>query len=482
MFALENNESYDVEALMSPRYPRRRFLEMSVAASSASLVGCLPPRVAQTPSVQKLGGKVQHFVVLMMENRSHDQMLGAIAAGPPANTVLEYRGGEVALRYGKPRDQFYPDPPHRLTKVRQQIYGAGETADMSGFAQVFVDEKPLAPELASNVEDYLTHYADGALPMLQTLAKEYGMCTHWFSAMPGSTTPNRMFTHAGTSGGATSQGAFYSRIRGQMIFDSLGTNRELWRVYYHDIPHLWLTGDAWVTSFGGQQRRIGRFAKDVRNDELPVYTFIEPRHVIPPWNSQHPFMGVSHGEELIARVYNELIANPKVFEKTLLLIVYDEHGGFYDHVVPPGHPGTPLAEHRVLIPSAPSSEGFRFDRLGPRVPAVVVSPWIERGSQFDTVHDHTSIISTVTTMTGCSVASPRARAANTLESTLNRASPRRDASRLTFRSSDYTHGRHAVPNEVGGVSSEIHDHWRAQFGEPELPERMVEHYESLLTQ
>lgn len=453
---------------------------MGVAASSASLVGCLPAKVAQRPSVQKLGGKVRHFVVLMMENRSHDQMLGAIAAGPPPGTTLKYRGGEVAVRYGKPRDQFYPDPPHRLAKVRQQIYGSGETADMGGFAQVFVDEKPIVPELASNVEDYLTHYDDGALPVLQTLAKEYGMCTHWFSAMPGSTTPNRMFTHAGTSGGTTSQGAFYSRIRGQMMFDSLGCDRSLWRVYYHDIPHLWLTGDAWISSFGGQQRRIGKFARDVQNDDLPVYTFIEPRHVIPPWNSQHPFMGVSHGEELIARVYNELIANPKVFEKTLLLVVYDEHGGFYDHVVPPGHPGSTF-EERVVIPSPPSAEGFLFDRLGPRVPAVVISPWIARGSQFDMVLDHTSILSTVTAMTGCTVASPRARAAKNLETTLNRASPRRDASRLTFRSGDYTHGRHAVPTEAGGVSSEIHDHWCAQFGEPELPERMVEHYESLLT-
>jgi phospholipase C len=466
---------------MSRRYPRRRFLEMSVAASSASLIGCLPPRVAQPAHVQRLGGKIQHFVVLMMENRSHDQMLGAIAAGPPPGTVLRYRGGEVALRYGKPRDQFYPDPPHRLAKVRQQIYGDDQIATMSGFAQVFVDEKPIVPELASNVEDYATHYADGALPVLQTLAKEYGVCTQWFSAMPGSTTPNRMFTHAGTSGGATSQGAFYSRIRGQMIFDALGTNRDLWRVYYHDIPHLWLTGDAWVTAFGGQQRRIGRFARDVQNDQLPVYTFIEPRHVIPPWNSQHPFMGVSHGEELIARVYNELIANPRVFEKTLFLIVYDEHGGFYDHVVPPGYPGSSI-NHQVIIPSAASSEGFRFDRLGPRVPAVVISPWIERGSQFDAVLDHTSILSTVTAMTSCSVASPRARAATTLESMLNRATPRKDASRITFRDGDYAHGRHAIPTEVGGVASEIQDHWRTLYGEPELPERMVAHYESLLTE
>ncbi|MFO0738802.1 MAG: alkaline phosphatase family protein [Labilithrix sp.] len=484
---------------MSRRYPRRRFLELGVAAAAAAaasaeaLVACAPPRVAQIPHVEKLSGKVQHFVVLMMENRSHDQMLGAIAAGPPPGTVLRHRGGEVPLRFGIPRDQFYPDPPHRLAKVQQQIYGVADSsgsghghghglvATMGGFGQVFMDEKPIVPEVAATLEDYATCYADGSLPILQTLAKEYGVCTRWFSAFPGSTTPNRMFTHAGTSGGATSQGAYYSRIRGEMIFDALGDRRDLWRVYYHDIPHLWLTGDAWVKAFSAQQRRIGHFARDVRNDELPVYTFIEPRHVIPPWNSQHPFMGVSHGEQLIARVYNELIANPRVFEKTLLLIVYDEHGGFYDHVVPPGHPGSELADHRVIVPSGPSAEGFEFDRLGPRVPAVLVSPWIERGTRFEAIYDHTSILSTVASMTGCAVRSPRARAAFTLESTLSRATPRRDASRLTYRSGDYLNSHHAIPTDIGGVAGEIQEHWQSLYGEPELPERMAAHYESLLT-
>jgi phospholipase C len=206
-------------------------------------------------------------------------------------------------------------------------------------------------------------------------------------------------------------------------------------------------------------------------------------------------MGVSHGEELIARVYNELIANPRVFEKTLLLIVYDEHGGFYDHVIPPGHVGWNAGlqgiEHEVIAPSGPSKDGYAFDTLGPRVPAVVVSPWIERGSVFGwnaadpaarVTFDHTSILATVERMTGKNVASPRARAATSLDVAINRSSPRTDASRLAFRCSDYH--RPPPPPEMptgpAGVAKELHDAWAAEHGEETTPEHMAAYYEQLV--
>jgi phospholipase C len=490
------------------RIPRRKFLEMGVA--SAALAGCATPPRGPLPPNAYLQGQIQHFVVLMMENRSYDQMLGGLPgaqyAGPPKDTALAYTDSagkrlSVPLTHGVPPDSFYPDPPHRFAKVAKQIYGGGPSApaDMGGFAQVFANEHAIVSPLAASVADYATHYADGRLPILQTLAKEYGVCTHWFSSLPGPTTPNRMFTHAGTSGGTTSQGAFYSRLRRKMIFDVLGNDQAAWRVYYHDVPHLWLTGDIWTKAFAGHQRRIGRFARDVANDELPVYTFIEPRHVLPPWNSQHPFMGVSHGEELIARVYNELISNPRVFEKTLLLIVYDEHGGFYDHVVPPGHDGWDAGlygiEHRVIAPSRPSDDGFDFTRLGPRVPAVVVSPWIERGSVFGwnapepedrRTFDHTSILATVGTMTGKWVESPRARAATPLDVTINRAVPRTDASKLTYRSASYHRPatsqaiQRVATHEPAGVAREICDRWNEEHNRDASPEQIVAAYEALV--
>jgi phospholipase C len=464
------------------KLPRRKFLEASVA--SAALAGCGYAPRGPLPPDAKLKGRIEHFVVLMMENRSYDQMLGALPgekyAGAPEGTPLAYRDARgversVALRHGVPRDSFYPDPPHRHPKVLRQIEN-----DMGGFAQVFAEEHALAPPLAASVAEYATHYADGQLPILQTLAREYGVCTHWFSSLPGPTNPNRMFTHAGSSYGTVSQGVYYTRLRGKMIFDVMGADQALWRVYYHDLPHLYLTGDVWTKTFSGHLRRIGRFARDVMADELPVYTFIEPRHVIPPWNNQHPFMGVSHGEELIARVYNDLVANPRVFEKTLFLVVYDEHGGFYDHVVPPA----------TVAPSAPSPEGFDFKRLGVRVPAVVVSPWIDRGSVFgwnapDPIDrhtfDHTSILSTVGTMTGKWVESARARAATPLDVVVNRATPRTDAAKLLFRGDVY-HRRVANPRyESAGVAKEIVETWNADHHRDATPEQIVDYYEALVS-
>jgi phospholipase C len=492
------------------RIRRRRFLEMTAAA--AAMGGCaINEQRVRFPSVSLLGGAIRHLVVLMMENRSYDQMLGALPgwkyAGPPSGTSLRYRTEDgvstaVPLVHGTPRDCFYPDPPHQFPKVTRQIYGSGPSApaDMSGFAQAFAEENPLLPPAAASVQEYLTHYADGKLPVLQTLAREYGVCTHWFASVPAATTPNRMFAHAGTSGGAIMQGAYYSRIRGKMIFDALGKNPWLWRVYYHDAPHLWLTGDFWTKAFARQLRRVHRFRQDVQNDALPVYTFIEPRHVIPPWNSQHPFMGVSHGEELIASVYNDLVSNPRGVRKTLLLIVYDEHGGFFDHVVPPGHRGwQPEAElgidHSVVAPSPPARNGFEFTRLGPRVPAVVVSPWIDRGSVFGwnanlpehrRTFDHTSILATVGKMTDAWVQSPRVHAATPLDVTINRISARTDASTITFRGSDYaarradTRAVATTDEDLQGVARELCEAWWKEHRQDATPERIVAYYDDLV--
>ena len=498
---------------------RRRFLELGAASAATALAGCaVPPRArlpaGPTGSVASLDRKIEHFIVLMMENRSYDQMLGALEGpehdGVPRGVRLPYErrdGGRewLPIRYGAPPDRFSPDPSHNFQAIEAQIHGGGveRPPDMTGFARRFLQDNPSVD--AATLRAYGTLYGDGHLPILQGLAREYGVCSHWFCSLPSSTAPNRMFTHAGTSGGATRRGAYYSRIRGKMIFDELGTKHlRSWRVYFHDMPHLWLTGDAWMQTLNRHFYYMPAFERDVRADQLATYTFIEPQHILPPWSSQHPSGGVSHGEKLIASVYNTLVENPAVFARSLLLIVYDEHGGFYDHVVPPGHPGwqeqCPGVHHEVLAPDGARGSGegreagYDFTTLGPRVPAVVVSPWIEKGSVFGwrasdparrVTFDHTSILATVGEMTGVWVASKRAKAAATLAVTLNRTSPRTDyPSRLTYDARAYrAEGAEEAPppdvQALPGIAGELHEAWRSRHGEGTAIE-MVEHVRTLV--
>jgi phospholipase C len=501
--------------------PRRRFLELGAAAAAAAATGCgaagmAGPRPPSVPS--PLGGEIEHFIVLMLENRSYDQMLGALdgdqydGAAPGTPLAYQTRDGSsrgVSIAYGAPPDRFFPDPGHGFRAVEAQIRGGGldQPADMAGFAHRFVVDHPSVDR--TKIQQYSTLYAEGRLPILQRLAREYGVCTHWFCSLPSSTAPNRMFAHAGTSGGATRAGAYYSRIRGRMIFDKLGMAQGAWRVYFHDMPHLWLAGDAWTKTFSGHFQLMGAFGNDVRKDQLASYTFIEPQHIIPPWSSQHPSAGVSHGEKLIASIYNTLVSNPRVFEKSLLLIVYDEHGGFYDHVIPPGHPGWKEQcagiDYQVVTPDDAQGtghgreRGYAFDTLGPRVPAVVVSPWIEKGSVFGwkamdsskrVTFDHTSILATVGAMTGTWVDSKRARAATNLGVTLNRREPRADyPARLNFDDRVYrtsgvddeiaAAGDHEHEEGDSGVAGEIREAWRAEHGDAS-PSEMVAQYRALI--
>jgi phospholipase C len=499
--------------------PRRRFLKLGAAAAATAVAGCGPSHAAggpKSPQVPRepLEGKIEHFIVLMLENRSYDLMLGALAGdeydGARPSTPLAYETRDkiperAAIEYGAPPDRFSPDPGHGFKAVEAQIQsqGPGGPSDMAGFARRFLVDHPSVDR--KQIEQYLTLYGDGRLPILQQLAKEYGVCTHWFCSLPSSTAPNRMFTHAGTSGGATRAGAYYSRIRGRMIFDKLGNaDPRAWRVYFHDMPHLWLAGDAWTKTFSGHFRFVRTFEHDVQTDNLATYTFIEPQHILPPWSSQHPSGGVSHGERLIASLYNTLVSNPRVFDKSLFLIVYDEHGGFYDHVIPPGHSGwkdsCPGIEYEVVSPDSARGvgegreNGYAFDSLGPRVPAVVISPWIDRGSAFGwkarapdkrVTFDHTSILATVGAMTGVWVDSKRARAATHLGVTLNRTRPRTDyPQRLAYEESAYhVHGdREDIPSDDRartGVAGELLDAWRAEHGDC-TPSQMVEDYKALI--
>ena len=222
------------------------------------------------------------------------------------------------------------------------------------------------------------------VPILSTLAREFAVCTRWFSSTSGETWPNRLFAHAAQSDNLVHNVARRYGIRS--IFDALRGAGVSWAVYAGDIPQAAAfirPGDVFRSRFSP----LGAFFSDVERGKLPHYSFLEPAHFGPWAENQHPTQSLWRGERLIKRVYEALAANRDVWDRLLFIVTYDEHGGFYDHVAPPAadppHEGDRDPVH-----------GFGFNLLGPRVPAVVVSPIVRRGAD-PTVRDHTSIVKTV---------------------------------------------------------------------------------------
>ena len=269
------------------------------------------------------------------------------------------------------------------------------------------------------------------VPVLSQLALHFAVCTRWFCSVPGETWPNRNFLHAATSDGETDIDIrLYDNLT---IFELLeqqpGTN---WHIYYDDTPQVWAFRELWDTA----ERHANwypfpDFVAHVAAGQLPSYSFIEPNHrpplrlmdddtdpnLLEVSNNQHPennlvsnsaYVGFtsssatdfSRAETLIATVYEALRANAALFERSLLLVTYDEHGGFYDREPPPTsvpNPGTKQDwRTRVLhIFLRRKSARFDFTTLGPRVPAVVISPYVPPGFVDDTVHDHSSVPKTL---------------------------------------------------------------------------------------
>jgi hypothetical protein len=303
---------------------------------------------------------------------------------------------------------------------------------------------PTDPALASNVMRCLR---PERLPVLATLARSFTVCTRWHCSVPGATWPNRNFVHAGSSDGTVDiEVGFY---RNATIFERLTEAGASWHIYRDGMAQVMVFERLLEEPHIRNWYEIGDFARHVAAGTLPHYSFIEPRHDGPLSNSQHPGNNdfdaphgwrtdFERGERLIAAVYQALLANRAVFDRTMLVITYDEHGGFYDHVPPPtrfpapaealdGHPArSPLPRILGWFVEQPASR-FRFRLLGPRVPALVVSP-LAPARPDATLYDHTAIPATVRRLfaPGTRELSRREGRSSTLEHLCSLAEPRQD--------------------------------------------------------
>ncbi len=364
---------------------------------------------------------IEHVVVLMMENAAFDRMLGCMTEVHPEmegvdparlHTNPDPEGGEVAQAPTTSRN-IDRDPKHYLPNGLAQLAGGSNQGFVADFAHTYPSST------SAERREIMGYYPRGFLPALHTLAEQFVVCDHWFSSLPGPTWINRLFAHTGTSLGHVSEpgSLFSSKLHvydERTLYDELHDAGVPWRIYFGDVPQsLVLTHQFEHLK---NYRRFAHWHDDVARGDLPAYTFIEPTYFGSNQNDQHPPHDVLRGDALIADVYNTLRANPALFERTLLIVMYDEHGGFFDHVVPP----------RTIAPDDHTTH-YAFDRLGFRVPAIFVSPLLDPGVVQE-VFDHTSLLRMASGLwPGVQPLGRRAKQANDPLTSLNwRTSPRVD--------------------------------------------------------
>lgn len=506
---------------------------------------------------------IEHVVVLMLENRSFDSMLGWLYEHDepslflPQGTEPRYRGLQ-----GLDLDQFVNtamngtltakpvrgvqaftvpdvDPGESFQNVETQWFGAspppaGAPITMKGVLEDFVsilnDRKLDDATIRKLAPTILQTFTPGQLPVLSQLARHYAVSDGWFASVPSQTNPNRSFLMCGTSNGMINNGDLEpadspareiekvagmaigdDRVDAPTVFNALAEAEVDWAVFYQTgylpkkistlidgLPYLEVilalspigaAADAvlialrqysdymrglssgelescytWrlfpriekeIAGAADKFQKLDDFHRRARAGQLPAFSYIEPYWSISHTtndnsaleslfsdlgNDYHPPSNLLVGEEFVKSVYASLIANRAAWEKTLLLITFDEFVGDLDHRIAELAPGVVRPPWGDGEPPYKNDAGFKFDRLGARVPTIVVSPWVQKGSVFrsptETPFDHASLISTALKWIDREDLLPqfgeRAQGAPTFEGALTLGAPRTDEADLPF--------------------------------------------------
>lgn len=421
-----------------------------------------------------------HVVVLMLENRSFDNLLGYLYKpedilpsfplgkkyaglyfdGPhtnpvPADSGDEFAGKDIPVTVATDYFQPFPDPGEFYPHVNTQLFGKiipasneGKDDDKIVAPYNLATDHPEKPPMTGFVKDYISVlrslnpqgclgtvlnwlgvnpkgfkltdkyrnyksimecFTPQQIPVMTTLAKEFAVFDHWHCDVPSQTYTNRVFWHCGTANGFVNNSPmlnWFEHNDSQTLFNLMGNKNLPWKIYTDNIVsftallHAKQLGDYFLDD---RFKSFNHFIEDAKNGDLPAYSFIEPRFFT-PHNDQHPSSydsllygpasvgSVFLGEKLIFDVYNA-IKNSKSetgnnWKNTLLIITHDEHGGCYDHI-PPGSAIPPSGQ------SVAGQDGFKFDRLGVRVPMIMISAHIKPNTIVNEPHQHTSFLRTM---------------------------------------------------------------------------------------
>ena len=403
----------------------------------------------------------------MFENRSFDSLLGHLPHIDSADGLrdkeisLSYPGGTVQVT---PEAEFHeplPDPGEGFANVNVQLFGSYQpesnmgkaayplfpdfmsapynaptepcTPTMDGFAVDFhgnfIWEKERKPTDAE-MQTIGRVFNPKTAPVINSLAEQYAVFTRWFCEAPTCTFPNRSFYHGATSLGKLDNEAILNYawdMKMPNLFD-LFTNKGIpWQAYFdksQKVPDcaINLAGLRHVDLWKGKSALREKFYADAAAGTLPPYSWVEPKLMFGELDDYHPPTDIRAAEKFLADTYNAVRNSPQ-WESTALLVIFDEHGGCYDHVPPPAAP---------IPDDSPGEQDFKFDRFGVRVPAIVISPYTEQGTVITDTFHTTSVLRTLRDRFDLGPAlTNRDAAAPSLEVAFNRTEPRTDKPAIT---------------------------------------------------
>ncbi|KAG9454460.1 hypothetical protein H6P81_007364 [Aristolochia fimbriata] len=390
---------------------------------------------------------IKTIVVLVQENRSFDHMLGWMKSlnpeidgvtGTEWNPVSTTDPDSRRVVFGDRSEYVDPDPGHSFQAIYEQVFGekpnpagdgAGKVPTMNGFAQQAEGQQKGLSETVMN------GFRPDSVPVYKTLVSEFAVFDRWFASLPTSTQPNRLYVHSATSHGLISNDTkkLIPGLPQKTIFESLDEAGFSFGIYFQYPPATLLFRNLRKLKYIGKFHDFDlSFKRHCEEGKLPNYVVVEQRYFdtkILPGNDDHPSHDVSEGQKFVKQVYETLRASPQ-WEEILFIVTYDEHGGFYDHVPTPAD-GVPSPDDIV----GPPPYNFRFDRLGVRVPAIMISPWIEPGTVVhrasgphpSSEYEHSSIPATVKKIFNLrDFLTKRDAWAGTFETVINRQTPRTD--------------------------------------------------------
>jgi phospholipase C len=353
----------------------------------------------------------EHVVVIMMENHSFDNLLGALPiSGQPLADGLSFDAAQVPVNSnpgpdGPVRSFAFPSTAQgrHVSQTWNATHAQIDNGAMDGFVRSVNAPQPMG------------YWTAEQLPFAYSLARSFALANRWFCSAPCQTIPNRRFLMAGTASGLIASEPTKIPTDPQppngTIFDRLDADGISWRNYFTDIPYTAILPSV-VEKHWKHLHRIDRFLDDCASGSLPAVSFVDPEigvisglglalsalpfakslgeRLSTHGGSEEDPQDMAYGERWAYEKVTALLRSP-AWPRTLLIYTYDEHGGYYDHVPPA--PALPPDDTPPKLSAGDAPGGY--DMYGVRVPAVIASPYAKPSSVSDVIHDHTSVLATI---------------------------------------------------------------------------------------